>query len=83
MGVAGHPRPSRLKRIVVVVLLVVVIAPIVGYFTVPAVRSQIDALIEARDQAGDQGAASRARLGYDQMLAELGVIDGATGSSPI
>ena len=40
-------------------------------------------LIEARDQAGDQGAASRARLGYDQMLAELGVIDGATGSSPI
>jgi len=29
-----------------VVLLVVVIAPIVGYFTVPAVRSQIDALIE-------------------------------------
>jgi DNA-binding SARP family transcriptional activator len=30
-------------------------------------------LILARDHAGDQGAASRARLGYDQMLAELGV----------
>jgi DNA-binding SARP family transcriptional activator len=30
-------------------------------------------LIEARDMAGDQGAASRARLGYDRMLAELGV----------
>jgi DNA-binding SARP family transcriptional activator len=30
-------------------------------------------LIRARNEAGDQGAASRARLGYDQMLAELGV----------
>jgi DNA-binding SARP family transcriptional activator len=30
-------------------------------------------LIEARDRAGDQGAATRARLGYDRMLAELGV----------
>jgi DNA-binding SARP family transcriptional activator len=30
-------------------------------------------LIRARDEAGDQGAASRARLGYDRMLAELGV----------
>ncbi len=30
-------------------------------------------LIQARDMAGDQGAASRARLGYDRMLAELGV----------
>ena len=37
-------------------------------------------LIEARDKAGDQGAASRARLGYDRMLAELGV-SGATGNS--
>ncbi|HEX5241146.1 MAG TPA: BTAD domain-containing putative transcriptional regulator [Candidatus Limnocylindrales bacterium] len=30
-------------------------------------------LIRARDEAGDQGAASRARSSYDQMLAELGV----------
>ncbi|HET9853196.1 MAG TPA: BTAD domain-containing putative transcriptional regulator [Candidatus Limnocylindrales bacterium] len=30
-------------------------------------------LIRARDAAGDQGAASRARTGYDRMLAELGV----------
>lgn len=30
-------------------------------------------LIQARDRAGDQGAATRARLGYDTMLAELGV----------
>jgi DNA-binding SARP family transcriptional activator len=30
-------------------------------------------LIRARDMAGDQGAASRARLAYDRMLAELGV----------
>lgn len=36
-------------------------------------------LIRSRDEAGDQGAASRARLGYDQMLAELGV-QGATAS---
>ena len=34
-------------------------------------------LIRARDQAGDQGAASRARSGYDRMLAELGVEAGA------
>ena len=38
-------------------------------------------LIEARDQAGDQGAAHAARVGYDRMLAELGV-QGATGNSP-
>ena len=30
-------------------------------------------LIRAHNEAGDQGAASRARLGYDRMLAELGV----------
>lgn len=30
-------------------------------------------LIRARDQAGDQGAATRARHGYGRMLAELGV----------
>ena len=30
-------------------------------------------LIRSRDEAGDQGAASRARSAYDQMLAELGV----------
>jgi DNA-binding SARP family transcriptional activator len=30
-------------------------------------------LIRARNEAGDQGAASRAQLGYDRMLAELGV----------
>jgi DNA-binding SARP family transcriptional activator len=30
-------------------------------------------LIRSRDEAGDQGAANRARMGYDQMLAELGV----------
>lgn len=30
-------------------------------------------LIRARNEAGDQGAASRARLGYQRMLAELGV----------
>ena len=38
---------------------------------------------EARDQAGDQGAATRARLGYDRMLAELGVSSGGVNSSPI
>ncbi len=36
-------------------------------------------LIRSRDEAGDQGAASRARLGYDQMLAELGIRAGAIG----
>jgi DNA-binding SARP family transcriptional activator len=40
-------------------------------------------LITARDQAGDQGAAMAARLGYDRMLAELGVPSSVTGSSPI
>lgn len=35
-------------------------------------------LIRARDDAGDQGAASRARSGYDRMLAELGVETGAS-----
>jgi len=38
-------------------------------------------LIEARDQAGDQGAAHAARVGYDRMLTELGV-SGPTGNSP-
>ena len=38
-------------------------------------------LIEARDMAGDQGAASKARLNYEQMLTELGV-KSAT-SSPV
>ena len=33
-------------------------------------------LIRARDQAGDQGAATRARHGYGRMLAELGVEPG-------
>lgn len=45
MGRAGQPRPSRVKRIVVIVLLVVILAPIVGYFAVPAVRSRIDGLL--------------------------------------
>ncbi|MGI8929297.1 MAG: BTAD domain-containing putative transcriptional regulator [Candidatus Limnocylindrales bacterium] len=40
-------------------------------------------LIRARDQAGDQGAASRARLGYDRMLAELGIPGDAASSSPL
>ena len=39
-------------------------------------------LIQARDSAGDKGAASRARLGYGQMLAELG-LDEAPGGSPL
>jgi DNA-binding SARP family transcriptional activator len=30
-------------------------------------------LIRARDAAGDQGAATRARASYERMLAELGV----------
>ncbi len=34
-------------------------------------------LIRSRDEAGDQGAASRARSGYERMLAELGVGAGA------
>jgi DNA-binding SARP family transcriptional activator len=34
-------------------------------------------LIRSRDEAGDQGAASRARSAYDQMLRELGVQPGA------
>jgi DNA-binding SARP family transcriptional activator len=34
-------------------------------------------LIRARDEAGDQGAATRARSGYERMLAELGVEAGA------
>ena len=34
-------------------------------------------LIRARDLAGDQAAASRARSGYDRMLSELGVEAGA------
>ena len=34
-------------------------------------------LIRARDDAGDQGAATRARAGYDRMLAELGVETGS------
>ena len=38
-------------------------------------------LISARNQAGDQGAAKAARMGYDKMLAELGV-QGTTGNSP-
>jgi DNA-binding SARP family transcriptional activator len=38
-------------------------------------------LIRSRDEAGDQGAASRARAGYDRMLAELGVPTGA-GAAP-
>ncbi len=40
-------------------------------------------LISARDQAGDQGAATQARLSYDRMLAELGVAPVATGNSPL
>ena len=34
-------------------------------------------LIRSRDEAGDQGAATRARAGYDRMLADLGVQSGA------
>ena len=30
-------------------------------------------LIESRDRAGDHGAATKARHGYDRMLAELGI----------
>ena len=37
-------------------------------------------LIRSRDEAGDQGAASRARSGYDRMLAELGVTLGAAAT---
>jgi DNA-binding SARP family transcriptional activator len=38
-------------------------------------------LIQARDQAGDQGAAEAARIGYDRMLSELGVPSAVTGNS--
>ncbi len=38
-------------------------------------------LITARDMAGDQGAAKAARIGYDRMLAELG-LSGTMGNSP-
>lgn len=37
-------------------------------------------LIRSRDEAGDQGAASRARSGYDRMLAELGVPTGTSAT---
>jgi DNA-binding SARP family transcriptional activator len=39
-------------------------------------------LIRARDEAGDQGAASRARAGYNKMLTELGVEAGVGAPSP-
>lgn len=45
MGARGQPRPSRLKRVVLVLLVLVIVLPIVGYFTVPAVRQQIDGLL--------------------------------------
>lgn len=45
MGRAGQPRPSRLKRVIFVLLLLLVLGPIVAYFTVPAARSRIDGLI--------------------------------------
>lgn len=45
MGLFGQPRPSRVKRVIVVALVLLIILPIVGYFTVPAVRSRIDGLI--------------------------------------
>jgi DNA-binding SARP family transcriptional activator len=35
-------------------------------------------LIEARDRAGDHGAATKARHGYDRMLAELGISSSRT-----
>lgn len=41
----GQPRPSRVKRVIVLALVLLIILPIVGYFTVPAVRSRIDGLI--------------------------------------
>lgn len=47
MGVRGQPRPSRLKRVILVALLVLIVAPIVGYFTVPAIRDRIDGLIDS------------------------------------
>jgi hypothetical protein len=45
MGRAGQPRPSRVKRIIFVLLLLLILGPIIAYFTVPAVRSRIDGLI--------------------------------------
>jgi DNA-binding SARP family transcriptional activator len=42
-------------------------------------------LIESRDRAGDHGAATKARHGYDRMLAELGIATGEAraSSSPL
>jgi hypothetical protein len=45
MGARGQPRRSILKRVIVVLLVLLIVLPIVGYFTVPAVRQAIDGLI--------------------------------------
>ena len=45
MGRRGQPRPSILKRVVVVVLVLVIVLPIVGYFTLPQFKQAVDGLI--------------------------------------
>lgn len=45
MGRAGQPRPSRVKRVFFIVLLLVIVLPIVGYFTVQPVRVAIDRML--------------------------------------
>lgn len=45
MGDRAQPRPSVLRRVLVVLLVLLLALPIVGYFTVPAVKQAIDGLI--------------------------------------
>ena len=46
MGARGQPRPSWLKRILVIALILLIVLPVVGYFAVPAVRDRINGLID-------------------------------------
>ena len=51
MGARGEPRPSILKRVLVILLVLLIVLPIVGYFTVPQVKQAIDGLIDRGRQA--------------------------------
>jgi hypothetical protein len=45
MGRRGQPRPSILKRVLVVALVLLIVLPIVGYFFVPSFKQAVDGLI--------------------------------------
>ena len=67
MGRKGRSAGWFLKRVLVLVLVIVIVAPVVGYFAVPSFKDRVNSLFE-------QGATSALLLQHPSTLAADGNI---------